>query len=351
MGVWGTGIFFGPGTKYRESKQECSKVAPPPLQGRIIFCFGLCFQGVGQVQKGWGSLSSWGGWGGSLDRLARIFLCWGGLPWVTITAISLLWHWLSLPNACPVPGTLGISQPFLRSITAISQKWYFQNRIAKEMPLEREGRTWPGTPFGHRQIWDLNSVLIDFQVSAILVECLSFFWSRGLALQRVGHFTHLAMTPVRINSVPTTLVTSPPGWVAPLFHFHSLDVPLTFGHHQLNLRSQTQSHFKLKIYLNQRIRFCQLKTQMYLLTISYRYTTYHGHFHLHYPLLFSSTPSKLNEKWNKRRRTWLILKHGEDFFNSGCKGESWQREESSWTWEKRGRENKRGVTNKRGSPC
>lgn len=182
--------------------------APPPLQGRIIVCFGLCFQGVGQVQKGWGSLSSWGGWGGSLDRLARIFLCWGGLPRVTITAISLLWHWLSLPNVCLVPGTLGISQPFLRSITAISQKWYFQNRIAKEMPLEREGWTWPGTPFGHRQIWDLNSVLIDFQVSAILVECLSFFWSRGLALQRVGHFTHLAMTPVRIDSV----TLSDPHW-------------------------------------------------------------------------------------------------------------------------------------------
>lgn len=60
------------------------------------------------------------------------------LLWMTITAISLLWHWLPLSNACVVPGTLGISQPFLHSITAISQKWYFQNLIAKEMLLERE---------------------------------------------------------------------------------------------------------------------------------------------------------------------------------------------------------------------
>lgn len=52
--------------------------------------------------------------------------------------LSLLWHWLPLSNACLVPATLGISQPFLRSITAISQKWYFQNLIAKEMLLERE---------------------------------------------------------------------------------------------------------------------------------------------------------------------------------------------------------------------
>lgn len=34
---------------------------------------------------------------------------------------------------------------------------------------------------------------------------------QGLALQRVGHFTHLALIPVRIDSVPTTLVMSPPG--------------------------------------------------------------------------------------------------------------------------------------------